>query len=103
MYLSSIYHLYDLSIIYSSFIHRLYDLSIIYCYPFHSYYFHNADICRCEVLYDYQGQQADELSIVPGDSIFVTEKIDEDWWQGNLNGVIGIFPANYVEEVEKYD
>ena len=70
----------------------------------HSYnYFHNADICRCEVLYDYQGQQADELSIVPGDSIFVTEKIDEDWWQGNLNGVIGIFPANYVEEVEKYD
>ena len=97
IYLSSIYRLYDLSIIYPSSIHHLFIVYMIYLS------IHNADICRCEVLYDYQGQQADELSIVPGDSIFVTEKIDEDWWQGNLNGVIGIFPANYVEEVEKYD
>ena len=97
IYLSSIHRLYDLSIIYPSSIHHLFIVYMIYLS------IHNADICRCEVLYDYQGQQADELSIVPGDSIFVTEKIDEDWWQGNLNGVIGIFPANYVEEVEKYD
>lgn len=61
------------------------------------------DISRCEALYDYEGQQGDELSISPGDSIYVTEKIDDDWWQGNHNGTIGIFPANYVEEVEVYN
>ena len=57
---------------------------------------------RCEALYDYDGQQSDELTIRPGDVIYVTDKIDEDWWQGNLDGTIGIFPANYVEEVETY-
>lgn len=54
------------------------------------------------MLYDYEAQQGDELTILPGDTIYVTEKIDDDWWQGNLNGTIGIFPANYVEEVEVY-
>jgi hypothetical protein len=61
------------------------------------------DISRCEAIYDYEGQQSDELTILPGDTIYVTEKIDTDWWQGNLNGTIGIFPANYVEEIEVYD
>ena len=60
------------------------------------------DICRCEAQYDYEGQQSDELSIQPGDVIYVTEKIDDDWWQGNLNGTIGIFPANYVDVLENY-
>ncbi len=60
------------------------------------------DLSRCNVVYDYESQQADELTIVPGDIIYVTSKIDEDWWQGNLNGTIGLFPATYVEEEEVY-
>ena len=61
------------------------------------------DISRCNVVYDYDSQQTDELTIVPGDTIYVTSKIDDDWWQGNLNGVIGLFPASYVDEVEVYE
>lgn len=51
-------------------------------------------------MYDYEAQQDDELSITPGERIQVTQKIDADWWEGNLDGKIGIFPANYVEETQ---
>ena len=66
-------------------------------------HYSSSDICRCEVLYDYEPQQEDELQISPGDTIYVTEKIDDSWWQGNLNGTLGLFPASYVEEVEAYN
>ena len=28
----------------------------------------------------------------------VLEKVSDDWWKGELNGRIGMFPATYVEE-----
>lgn len=43
-------------------------------------------IATCEVQYSYAANQPDELTIEPGDVINVTEKIDNDWWQGELNG-----------------
>ncbi len=43
--------------------------------------------------------QEDELTIVPGNIINVIEKQDQDWWKGELNGTVGIFPATYVEEL----
>ncbi len=49
--------------------------------------------------FDYTANQADELTIIPGDLINVIEKQDQDWWQGELNGVVGIFPATYVQEL----
>lgn len=56
------------------------------------------DIATCEVQYSYAANQPDELTIEPGDVINVTEKIDNDWWQGELNGKVGIFPASYVQD-----
>ena len=56
------------------------------------------DITKCEVQYSYMANQPDELTIEPGDIINVTEKIDNDWWQGELNGTVGIFPASYVQD-----
>lgn len=48
--------------------------------------------------YDFQGQ-GDELSFREGDRIRVTRKTasNDDWWDGELNGVKGPFPANYIE------
>ena len=51
------------------------------------------------MLYDYDPQQSDELKIVEGDMINVINKQEDDWWQGELNGVVGIFPATYVQEI----
>ena len=56
------------------------------------------DVGQCEVLYGYTAQQDDELTINPGDVVNIIEKYDEDWWQGELNGQVGIFPASYVQD-----
>jgi len=31
--------------------------------------------------------------------INVIDKQEDDWWQGELNGQVGIFPATYVQEI----
>ncbi|RMJ20975.1 SH3 domain-containing protein [Aspergillus sp. HF37] len=50
-------------------------------------------------LYDFDGQGAGDLAFSEGDRIRVVEKSGstDDWWQGELRGVQGSFPANYVE------
>lgn len=50
------------------------------------------------IKYNYSSQQSDELSLTKGASINVLEKSDDGWWKGELNGVIGWFPSNYVVE-----
>ena len=52
----------------------------------------------CKAAYEYIGAQDDELTIQPGDIITIVQKQGE-WWQGELNGKVGLFPANYVEEL----
>eukprot|EP00761_Pharyngomonas_kirbyi_P001359 gb/GECH01001363.1/.p1 GENE.gb/GECH01001363.1/~~gb/GECH01001363.1/.p1 ORF type:complete len:415 (+),score=185.12 gb/GECH01001363.1/:1-1245(+) len=51
-----------------------------------------------KALYDFQGQSADYLNMCKGDEIKIISK-HNDWWRGELHGVAGYFPANYVEEV----
>ncbi|CAO3688906.1 unnamed protein product [Umbelopsis ramanniana] len=50
-------------------------------------------------LYDFNGEQADDLSFRQGDVITIVEKSDSqnDWWTGKVGGRQGIFPANYVQ------
>ena len=50
-------------------------------------------------LYDFDGQGGDDLSFREGDRIRVTKKSEskDDWWEGELRGVKGSFPANYCE------
>ena len=47
-------------------------------------------------LYTYMGQTGEDLSFQEGAIISLLEKASTDWWKGELNGCIGIFPANYV-------
>ncbi|KAJ5272578.1 hypothetical protein N7478_007703 [Penicillium angulare] len=50
-------------------------------------------------MYDFGGQGPDDLSFREGDRIKLVKKTGstDDWWQGELGGVQGYFPANYVE------
>uniref|UniRef100_A0A4W3J6K3 Intersectin 1 n=1 Tax=Callorhinchus milii TaxID=7868 RepID=A0A4W3J6K3_CALMI len=48
-------------------------------------------------MYDYIGQNDDELAFAKGQLISVLNKDDPDWWKGELNGVTGLFPSNYVK------
>jgi len=55
---------------------------------------------RYKALYDYEAQNPDELSMNIGDIIDLIDKEDEAWFKGELNGQVGIFPAQYCEEVK---
>ncbi len=50
------------------------------------------------VKYNYESQQSDELSLVKGSKVTVMEKSSDGWWKGELNGSVGWFPSNYVQE-----
>ncbi|KAL4778731.1 hypothetical protein BJX76DRAFT_126921 [Aspergillus varians] len=55
-----------------------------------------------KALYDFGGQNSGDLAFKEGDRIRVLKKTDstDDWWEGELRGVKGSFPANYVELAE---
>ncbi|KAL6076183.1 Src y 2 domains [Balamuthia mandrillaris] len=49
-------------------------------------------------LYDFEKETENELAFKTGDVIeLVTYEEGEEWWSGELNGVLGVFPANYVQ------
>jgi amphiphysin len=53
-------------------------------------------------LYDYEAQAEGDLSFRRDDRIEVVQRTanPNDWWTGKLNGVVGVFPGNYVSDVE---
>ncbi|KAJ4949521.1 hypothetical protein JOQ06_021032, partial [Pogonophryne albipinna] len=55
---------------------------------------------RCVALFDYEGEEEDELTFSQGDVIALLELIGQDWARGQIHGRIGIFPLNFAEVVE---
>ncbi|GAA5811198.1 hypothetical protein MFLAVUS_004629 [Mucor flavus] len=51
-----------------------------------------------KALFDFTGQNNDEISFKTGDIIAVIDEIDKGWWLGEMNSNRGIFPVNYTEE-----
>ncbi|ESO84765.1 hypothetical protein LOTGIDRAFT_196407 [Lottia gigantea] len=50
-----------------------------------------------QAAYDFEPQNPDELAFKKHDIIRVIEKFDQNWWKGELNGKIGVFPVTYVK------
>ncbi|KAM5221716.1 SH3 domain-containing kinase-binding protein 1 isoform 4-T4 [Ctenodactylus gundi] len=53
----------------------------------------------CKVIFPYEAQNDDELTIKEGDIVTLINKdcIDLGWWEGELNGRRGVFPDNFVK------
>ncbi|XP_038612930.1 SH3 domain-containing kinase-binding protein 1 isoform X3 [Tachyglossus aculeatus] len=53
----------------------------------------------CKVIFPYEAQNEDELTIKEGDIVTLVNKdcIDVGWWEGELNGRRGVFPDNFVK------
>ena len=47
-------------------------------------------------LYLTRAQSEHELSFSPGEAILLLRRVDENWLEGELDGKVGIFPANRV-------
>jgi amphiphysin len=49
-------------------------------------------------IFDFEGQAEGDLSFRDGDRIRIVKKTEsiDDWWDGEINGITGCFPANYV-------
>jgi amphiphysin len=49
--------------------------------------------------YDFAGENQGDLAFKVGDRIKIIKKTDslEDWWEGELNGMRGMFPRNYCD------
>uniref|UniRef100_A0A8C6VN06 Intersectin-1 n=1 Tax=Naja naja TaxID=35670 RepID=A0A8C6VN06_NAJNA len=54
-------------------------------------------VCQVIGMYEYIAQNDDELAFNKGQIINVLNKEDPDWWKGEVNGHVGLFPSNYVK------
>ena len=54
---------------------------------------------KVTAIYDYNADKEDELSFTEGAIIYVLKKNDDDWWEGVMDGITGLFPGNYVEKI----
>lgn len=57
-------------------------------------------IRQCRVVFSYKQDHEDELNLNVGDIIEVLGEEEEGWWRGVLHGKIGVFPSNFVEEIQ---
>lgn len=51
----------------------------------------------CRALYSFRSGHEGELSFNSGELIILTNRVDDNWFEGSLGGRSGLFPANYVD------
>jgi hypothetical protein len=54
---------------------------------------------KLEALFDFQARVPNELTFKEGDIITLLDKHPSGMWKGELNGVVGLFPYNFVKEL----
>eukprot|EP00007_Cunea_sp_BSH-02190019_P007543 CAMPEP_0174234418 /NCGR_PEP_ID=MMETSP0417-20130205/4176_1 /TAXON_ID=242541 /ORGANISM="Mayorella sp, Strain BSH-02190019" /LENGTH=1098 /DNA_ID=CAMNT_0015312779 /DNA_START=26 /DNA_END=3322 /DNA_ORIENTATION=+ len=53
---------------------------------------------KFRALWEYVPQEEGELGFSAGDIVNVVQQDESGWWTGQVHGVIGVFPSNYLDE-----
>ncbi|XP_036607813.1 E3 ubiquitin-protein ligase SH3RF2 [Trichosurus vulpecula] len=62
---------------------------------------HMDGVPRAKALCNYRGQNPSDLSFNKGDIILLRRQLDENWYQGEIDGISGIFPTSSVEIIKQ--
>ncbi|KAM6222377.1 E3 ubiquitin-protein ligase SH3RF2 [Rhynchocyon petersi] len=62
---------------------------------------HMDGVPRAKALCNYRGQNPGDLRFNKGDVILLRRQLDENWYQGEVNGVSGLFPVSSVEVIKQ--
>ncbi|XP_069795435.1 sorbin and SH3 domain-containing protein 2-like isoform X5 [Narcine bancroftii] len=52
-----------------------------------------------KAIYDFKAQTAKELPFKKGSIVYIIRQIDQNWFEGEQHGTVGIFPISYVEKL----
>ncbi|GJJ73068.1 hypothetical protein EMPS_05426 [Entomortierella parvispora] len=53
--------------------------------------------------WDYLATHEDELSFRKGDHILIQDRSHDEWWEGDCNGLSGVFPANRCRLLKEHE
>nr|XP_020853499.1 LOW QUALITY PROTEIN: E3 ubiquitin-protein ligase SH3RF1 [Phascolarctos cinereus] len=53
-----------------------------------------------KALYNYEGKEPGDLNFTKGDIIILRRQVDENWYHGEVNGIHGFFPTNFVQIIK---
>uniref|UniRef100_A0A8C5MLU5 E3 ubiquitin-protein ligase SH3RF1 n=1 Tax=Leptobrachium leishanense TaxID=445787 RepID=A0A8C5MLU5_9ANUR len=53
-----------------------------------------------KALYNYEGKEPGDLKFNKGDIIVLRRQVDENWYHGEINGIHGFFPTNFVQIIK---
>ncbi|PAV59951.1 hypothetical protein WR25_18034 isoform B [Diploscapter pachys] len=53
----------------------------------------------CKALFDFEAQSEAELNFKEGNIIELISQVDENWYEGRINGKSGLFPVSYVQVI----
>ncbi|XP_053325275.1 GRB2-related adapter protein 2 [Spea bombifrons] len=56
---------------------------------------------RVKALYDFKAMEPDELDFNTNDIIEVLDYSNASWWMGRLGDNVGLFPSNYVTNIDR--
>lgn len=51
-------------------------------------------------MYNYDGKEPGDLKFSKGDIIILRRQVDENWYHGEMGGVHGFFPTNFVQVIK---
>ncbi|XP_046876217.1 sorbin and SH3 domain-containing protein 2-like isoform X2 [Hypomesus transpacificus] len=50
-------------------------------------------------VYNFKAQTVKELALRKGEIVYILKQIDNNWYEGESHGQVGIFPISYVEKI----